>query len=67
VKPRYIEFVVRVHRDGRRERHARLYVDDGHGNVRLERRPTGQAAEWAQQMIRDEWLPMRRRQDRRRA
>jgi hypothetical protein len=61
VKPRYIEFVIRVHRDGRRERHARVYVDDGQGGVRAERRPTGKAAEWAERMVREEWLPLRRR------
>lgn len=64
MKPRYIEFVIRVHADGRRERHAHLYVQDQDGDVRLERRPSGQAAEWAQRMIREEWLPMRRRDPR---
>lgn len=61
MKPRYIEFVIRVHADGRRERHAHLYVDTGNGGVRRERRPEGEAARWAERIIREEWLPMRRR------
>jgi hypothetical protein len=60
VQPRYIEFVICVHADGRRERHARLYVDGPDGQPRLERRPQGRAAAWAEQMIRDEWVPLRR-------
>jgi hypothetical protein len=60
MRPRYIEFVIRVHADGRRERHARLYVEDGEGGGRLERRPDGEAAAWAQRMVREEWLPLRR-------
>ncbi len=60
MRPRYIEFVIRVHADGRRERHAHLYVDDGQGGVGLERRPNGEAAAWAQRMVREEWLPLRR-------
>jgi hypothetical protein len=36
VQPRYIEFVIRVHADGRRERHARLFVDGPDGRPRLE-------------------------------
>lgn len=62
MRPRYIEFVIRVHADGgRRERHARVYVDDGEGGVRLERRPEGEAAAWAERLVREEWLPLRRR------
>jgi hypothetical protein len=54
VRPRYIEFVTSVHADGRRERHARLYVGDGQSGVRLERRPDGEAAAWAHRMVREE-------------
>ena len=61
MRPRYIEFVIRVHADGRRERHARVYVDDGQGGARLERRPEGEAAAWAEGVVREEWLPLRRR------
>ena len=59
--PRYIEFIVRVHADGRRERHARVFVDDGNGGARLERRPDGEAAVWAERIVREEGLPMRQR------
>lgn len=48
MEPSYMEFVVRAYPDGRRERHAHLYVHDGNGGVRLERRPTGAAATWAE-------------------
>ncbi len=48
------------------ERHARLFVDDDEGGVRLERRPEGEAAVWAERMVREEWLPLRRRSERRR-
>jgi len=61
VQPRYIEFVIRVHADGRRERHARVFVEGPDGAPRLERRPQGPAAAWAEQVIRDEWIPLRRR------
>lgn len=60
MQPRYIEFIIRVHADGRRERLARLYVEGRDGEPRLERRPEGSAAAWAEQVIRDEWIPLRR-------
>jgi hypothetical protein len=60
VQPRYIEFVIRVYADGRRERHAHLFVEGPDGAPRLERRPQGRAAAWAEQVIRDEWIPLRR-------
>jgi hypothetical protein len=65
VQPRYIEFVIRVHADGRRERHAHLYVEGPNGEPRLERRPQGRAAAWAEQLIREEWIPLRRARQRR--
>jgi hypothetical protein len=59
VQPRYIEFVIRIYADGRRERHAHLFVEGPDGRPRRERRPQGSAAEWAEQMIRTEWIPLR--------
>jgi hypothetical protein len=67
MQPRYIEFVIRVHADGRRERHARLYVQAPDCSVRHERRPEGKAAAWAQEVIESEWMPLRRREQRRRS
>jgi hypothetical protein len=42
MQPRYIESVIRVHADGRRERDARLFVGGPDGRPRLER-PQGRA------------------------